>query len=325
MNIAVLGIKGHHGSALEGMKGLEGVRLCAVSDEDEAKLARVKDWEWADASTKTYASHDALLGSEKVDAAVVSGTDGERAGVLLACIERGIHIISEKPLTMTLDELEKVREALRGGKVLLTMLLTMRSSPEYVALKRAVEGGEVGEVCLATAKKSYKLGARPEWQKNPGTFSGIIPFIGSHALDLIRWTTGREFTEVTARQGNIAHPEAGGMEDNATVLARLDNGASASARLDYCRPPGAPTHGDDRLRIAGSTGVAEARDGKPVLIDAKGVRELAKEEKRPFLPNFTRALGGKGELLVPTEDAFRMTEVVLRARESARKGRPYVI
>lgn len=321
MNVAVLGVKGHHGQALEGMRELEGVRLCAVSDEDESKLARVADWEQADASTNTYASHDELLDAEKVDVAVVSGTDGERAGVLLACMERGVHIISEKPLTMTLEELERVRGALGDADVRLTMLLTMRTSPEFMALKSVVEGDEVGEVCLATAQKSYKLGSRPEWQRNPATFSGIIPFIGIHALDLIRWATGREFREVEAYHGNVGHPEAGGMEDNATVLVRLDNGGTASARLDYCRPPGAPTHGDDRLRIAGSKGVVEAREGKAVLVDADGVRELARPGRTPFLRNFIEAIGGREELLVPTQDALRMTEIVLHARESARRGR----
>ncbi len=320
MNVAVLGVKGHHGAALEGTDEIDGARLCAVSDEDEGKLARVKDWEWSDALTKTYRSHDELLDSEKVDVAVVSGTDGERAGVLLSCIERGINIVSEKPLTMTLDELEQVRKGLAEGKVLLTMLLTMRTSPHFLALRRAVQEGLVGEVCLATVQKSYKLGTRPEWQKNPATFSGIIPFIGIHALDLIRWATGREFKEIAAYQSNVGHPQAGGMEDNATVLVKLDNGGTASARLDYCRPPGAHTHGDDRLRIAGQKAVVEAREGKAVLIDAKGVRELAPPGRELLLPNFARALEGRNELLIPTEDAFRMTEIVLCARESARVG-----
>ena len=321
MNVAVLGIKGHHRAALEGMKGLEGVRLCAASDEDESKLAGVNGWEQSDASTKTYASHEDLLDAEEVDVAIVSGTDGERAGVLLECMERGIHIVSEKPLTMTLEELERVRRAFGQGKVTLTMLLTMRTSPAFVALRRAVEAGEVGEVCLATAQKSYKLGDRPEWQKNPETFSGIIPFIGIHALDLIRWATARELEEVAACQSNVAHPQAGGMEDNATVLARLDNGGTASARLDYCRPPGAPTHGDDRLRIAGSEGVVEALGGKATIIDARGVRELAQGGKKAFLANFLAALKGEEELIVPAEDVFRMTEIVLLARDSARKDR----
>ena len=90
--------------------------------------------------------------------------------------------------------------------------------------------------------------------------------VGVHALDLIRWTTGEEFVEVTAYQGNTGHPEAGDMEDQAVLALRLSGGGSADVRLDYCRPQAAPAHGDDRLRVAGSSGVAEAMGGKVVLI-----------------------------------------------------------
>ncbi len=234
--------------------------------------------------------------------------------------------MAEKPLAMTLEQLEAVRQAVEGNGVRISMLLTMRFEAPYRALRDAVRSGKIGKVCLASAQKSYKLGRRPAWQKDKRTFSGIIPFIGVHALDLIRWTTGEEFVEVTAYQGNTGHPEAGDMEDQAVLALRLSGGGSADVRLDYCRPQAAPTHGDDRLRVAGSSGVAEAMGGKVVLItQEEGPRELPLPEPGNAFVDFVEGLRTWRPFEVPQEDAFRITEVVLKARASAEVRRPVLL
>ncbi len=73
----------------------------------------------------------------------------------------------------------------------------------------------------------------------------------------MRWTTGREYVQASAWHGNNDHPDYPGFQDQAGVLFKLDNGGTAMTNLDYLRPEPAPTHGDDRLRIAGSEGVLE--------------------------------------------------------------------
>ena len=79
--------------------------------------------------TKFYRSSLKLLEKEKIDIACVTGTDGERAKILIECMRRGIHILSEKPLTRTLDELNMVRAEFNSSHVLLSMLMTMRFYP----------------------------------------------------------------------------------------------------------------------------------------------------------------------------------------------------
>ena len=146
------------------------------------------------------------------------------------------------------------------------MMITMRTQPNYLAMREAVAQGLIGEITQLGGQKSYRLGERPEWVKHRETFSGIIPYVGIHIMDLARWISGREFVEVMAYASNVSHPEIGDMEDNGCVLAKLDNGASAAFRLDYCRPAAAPTHGDDRLRLAGHLGVIESIAEKVTLI-----------------------------------------------------------
>lgn len=320
LRVGLIGLKGHQGTILNGIQAMDEARLVAVCDDDEEKLASVSGWPAADDETRVFTEPREMLDAVELDIVGICGTDAERAPMILAAAERGIHVIAEKPLAMTLEELEQVRRAVADSGIHLTMLLTMRFEPPYRTMRRLIAEGAIGEVCLATMQKSYRLGERPKWQRTRVTFSGIIPFIGIHALDLIRWTTGRELTAGAAWCANVGHPEMGDLEDSASIAVGLDNGGSATAHLDYCRPAAAPTHGDDRLRVAGNRGVIEyiyTRD-ELTLIDAEeGVKPVEMDEKLDLFADFVAALRGESKCTVPAEDCFRMTEVCLKLRDVA--------
>jgi predicted dehydrogenase len=323
LNVGLIGLKGHQGVILSGVQAMPDARLAAVCDDDPAALGGVSGWPSADADTRTFTDPAQMLDEVELDIVGICGHDAERAEMIVAAAERGVHVIAEKPLAKELDELERVRDAVKASGIELSMLLTMRFEPAYRTMRRVVEEGGVGEVCLATMQKSYRLGDRPQWQRDRATFSGIIPFIGIHALDLIRWTTGREFVEGYAYCANTGHPDMRDMEDQATVAVLLDNGGSASARLDYCRPATAPTHGDDRLRIAGSQGVLESMEhGERVVLmtEEEGPRELELDDKLDQFADFVGSMRGESPSGVPAEDCFRMTEICLRLRDAAGGG-----
>lgn len=321
--LALIGLKGHQYIVLDALPDLPGVEIVAVADDDPEALRRVPDFAGATADTRTYLDYRELLDRHKPDIVVEAGADRDRADVLVACAERGIHLIAEKPLAMDLAGLERVRAAVEEAGITATMLLTMRCEPPFLALREAIAENLIGTVTQAGAQKSYRLGERPAWQRSRETFSGIIPFIGIHAMDLIRWTTGREFAEVMAYSANVAHPDLGDLEDSACIIARLDNGASAAVRLDYCRPAAAPTHGDDRLRVAGNRGVIEAMGDRVTLITAEeGPRELAQPGRVNLFADYVEAVKANRQPFIPFADCVRITEVVLRAREAAVTARP---
>ncbi len=320
LRVGLIGLKGHQGTILSGVQAMDDARLVAVCDDDDGKLAGVSDWPSADADTATYTDPVAMFDQVEMDIVGIAGTDAERAPMILAAAERGIHVLAEKPLAMDLDELAHIREAVTDSGILLSMLLTMRFEPPYLTMRRLIAEGAIGEVCLATMQKSYRLGDRPAWQRSRETFSGIIPFIGIHALDLIRWTTGREFTAGAAWCANVAHPQIGDLEDSASIALGLDNSGSATARLDYCRPAAAPTHGDDRLRVAGSEGVIEwiYTAGEVTLVTAdEGPRAVELDHKLDQFADFVAAVRGDKPCHVPAEDCLRMTEVCLKLRDAA--------
>jgi len=323
--VGILGLKGHEYVVTESIKKMGDVRLVAVADDSEDALNEFMRSPPAGSDTKIYGDALELLEEEDIDIACVSGTDGERSKVLVECARRGVHALSEKPLTMTLEELEEVKGAFGPSGPIISMLMTMRFEPSYRKVREVIGSGAIGKVCLANAQKSYKLGRRPRWQQDHRTYSSTIAFIGIHSVDLIRWCTGVEFEEVMAYQSNAGHPEVREMEDNAVLLLKMDNGGSACVHLDYCRPLSAPTHGDDLLRVAGNSGVIETfEQGSRVrlITIGKGCEELTLGGGVDQFLNFVRAADGEEECEVPADDCFRVTEMMLKARESAIKGRP---
>ncbi len=323
VSVAFIGLKGHQYIVLDAIPGLPEVEVVAAADDNPDTLKRVSGFPGASSDTKVYLDSAELLRNHKPDIVVEAGTDRDRADVLVACAKRGIHVICEKPVAKDLANLDRVVEAVANSEIKCTALLTMRLEPPYLAVRKAIAEGRIGEITQGGGQKSYRLGERPAWQKSRETFSGIIPFIGIHSMDLLRWTTGREYVEVMAYASNVGHPEMGDLEDSACILALLDNGASAAFRLDYCRPAAAPTHGDDRLRVAGNKGVIEARDGAVTLITQEEEPvELPLPPGMNLFADFLEAVNNDREPFIPFAECLTITEVVLRAHESAQTGRP---
>jgi len=308
---------------LSGCKELDDCEFVAICCDDEGKLEAFKKSDLGQQSN-AYTDYREMLDKEQLDICGVCNINNQRTQMLIDLADAGIHILSEKPLTTSLDDLAKVREAFDKSKSKLSMLLTMRFTPTYEAVHDLIADGAIGTVALATAQKSYKLGDRPQWQRDRETFGGTIPFVGIHALDLVRWCTGQEFVEGMAYHSNATHPEIREMEDNASVVVKLANGGTASARIDYCRPATAPTHGDDRIRVAGNEGVIEVVEcGTKVMLvnEPQELHEVQLPEPTSFFADFVASIKGECKHRISADDAFRMTEITLKLREAADEGR----
>lgn len=324
MRIGFIGLKGHQSVVLAGIQQLQDVEIVAVADDDPAKLEDFARKASLAKSAEQYADWRHLIEHTMMDVCCVCDENGIRPDQLEALTARNIHIVTEKPLATTLEGLDRIRHALASSQSKLTMLLTMRHEAKYVTMRSLIQEGLIGVPCLATAQKSYRIEQRPQWQKERNRLGGTIPYIGIHAIDMMRWLTGLDYTAVAAFHGNLGTPEFGETEDQASVLLRMSNGASATARLDYLRPSKAPTHGDDRVRIAGSEGVIEASSGKPtitLLTEKDPPTEIEAKPTANLFVDFAQALRENREFRIPTADCLYITEVVLRAREAAESGK----
>jgi predicted dehydrogenase len=318
MKLGIIGLKGHLGAVLAGVRALGDVEIVAVSEDDPKLLAATLKGSLFQ-KAQGYEQWRHLVEHTMPDVCCVLDENGLRLEQLLPLIERDIHLVCEKPLVTTLADLERLRAAFAKSKSQLTMLLELRHQPKNVRVRDIIQRGEIGEVCQVTTQKSYQWGERPAWFRSRARLGGTIPYIGIHSLDTIRWVTGLDFSRIAAFHGRIGHPEMGETEDHASVLAELSNGASVTSRLDYLRPAKAATHSDDRLRVIGTKGVVEVREGD----DAVSLIANERSERIPFgeteniFVEFARFLEGGPAPRITADDCFYITEVVLRAREAA--------
>lgn len=329
MKLGIIGLKGHQNVVLAGARELGDIELVAVSDDNPETLEVFLKREPLAKGAEKYADWRHLVEHSMLDIVCLCDENAIRPEQLHSLLARGIHVVTEKPLATTLEGLATVRAALARSKSRMTMLLTMRHEARYATMRKWIRKGAIGEPALATAQKSYRIEERPRWQKERARLGGTIPYIGIHAIDMMRWLTGLDYTRVAAAHANIGTPEFGETEDQASVLLAMSNGGSATARLDYLRPMTAPTHGDDRVRVAGSEGIIEVGGGAPgagagdkitLLTKKDSPRELVPEPTANLFTDFVRALREDRPARIPAEDCLYITEVVLHARDAADHG-----
>lgn len=323
IRVAIAGLEGHTGEIVDPLPLLPDVEIVAVCDSDRAAVSRfLKNPGLAGA--RAYSGYRQMLDSEKLDLVAVCNSNGERANAVLACLERNLHVIAEKPLSITRPDLERIQAAVARRPVKLGMLLPMRYDPQYRALRDIVRQGALGEVAQISAQKSYKAGAREPWYTQRATYGNTILWIGTHMIDLIRFTSGREITEASSFMGRVGFPALGAMETTTASAFRLDNGGAASLHMDYYRPAMAATHGDDRLRLAGTEGVAEYSDATGLTLVTNAAKMSVLEKLPPrgsvFVDFLEHVYNGKPASL-PLEDIYRVCEVALAATEAASSGK----
>ncbi len=315
IRLGMIGDIGHTDMILRDLSSVPNVHLTAYSN-------RSSDGPVAP-GVRVYREYEEMLEREELDLAGICLPYFRNAGAATAAAERGLHVVMEKPVATTLNDLSVLKDTVIRKRVRLTALLGMRFEPPYQAVRERISAGDIGEPILATAQKSYKFGrTRPDFYRVREQFGGTIPWVGIHAIDYIHYTTRLGYTRVAAMHGNMCHPEYPGVEDHAGILFRLSNGGTAMLNLDYLRPESAPTHGDDRLRVIGSEGSLEILDGgsRVECISTSGIHDIELPRRKLFFQDFISELRGEGNHLISPEEPFEMTRVSLMARESAERG-----
>ncbi len=326
MKLAFIGLKGHVGAILSGAKRLGNIELVAYSESTPSILESYsKQPMFAGAQGYEHWRH--LFEHTQMDVCCVADESGVRYEQLVALMQRGVHIVSEKPLVTQAKDLSELRQEFRRSKSKLTMLLELRHQPKNVRVREIIQAGRIGEVCQVSTQKSYKWGERAEWLKSRERLGGTIPFIGIHSLDTIRWITGLDFRRVSAVHGLSSSERTGQTEDHASILAELTNGASVTARLDYLRPANAATHSDDRLRVIGTKGVIEVNEGDEAitLITDEQVERIPFGQTENLFVEFFNYIQGGLRPRITAADCFYITEVVLLARQAADEHRSFEI
>ena len=323
LRVAVIGGSGHQSLTSAFGKTARCVAIAADGLDEGAKAYLSLPWA---ADAPYFGDWRKMLDEVKPEVISLGAWPARNAEYILAALNRGMHVVSDKPIATTPEELGQIHDALRNSPNLHMMTeFTMRAAPIYMAARDAVRSGKVGDVALVTAQKSYRFGSsRPDYYRKRSSFPGTIMYVGCHVIDLAYWITGLKYTAAVAGlQGNIARREYGEFEDHAIIMLKMEKGVDVSMNMDYLRPATAPTHGDDRIRIAGSMGVIECRDDKCVIITQdQPPTELASggHAIEPGL-EMVETLRGRGRGIYSTADSLYIAGVLIKARECADAGK----
>ena len=183
---------------------------------------------------RVYADWRSLIAAEKdnIDFLVVCTTNETHYAIAKAALEAGLDVFCEKPLSLSVREAETLgRLAARKGLVL-GVPFTYTGYPMIKLARDLVKKGEIGavkKIHLEYVQGSFrKPGRQKDWKMDPKIAgpSCVVADIGVHAFTLIEYVTGRRVETLLADLSSFAN--AAGLDDDASILMRLDGGVKAA-------------------------------------------------------------------------------------------------
>lgn len=328
LRIGVVGGWGHH-SLFPAAKPELGAKIVAMAGDGNDDAVKKYVERKLIPEVPYFDCYEKMLDEAKPDILSLGARYSTNAPVIIAALKRGIHVVVDKPIATTEADLQAIKDLLKNQpKLHLLTEFMMRMEPGFFAMHDVVRRGDVGEVVLIHAQKSYHFGTRPEWYGQREYYPGTVMFIGSHVLDLAWWVTGLKYTSVQGMAGNIARREYGRFEDHAALLLKLENKGTAVMHMDFLRPRGAGSHGDDRLRVAGSKGIVEVRDGRCTLMAGENPPVVVAEgpyDRSTGAVELLNTIRGTGRGIYSNADTLYMAGVLIKAREASDTGMTIVM
>lgn len=207
------------------------------------------------------------------DLVVVCSEPVRHASLATRALETGVHVLVDKPVAVTPDEVADLADAATSARGRL-FVVNRRHSDAFNRVRTWIDAGHIG-LPLHLDVEWFASGAhfstsveRPELVTDPGLSGGgeLLNFL-LYPVDAVRHLTGLEIVEVYAEASTLfgdAH-RASGVEDTAVVSLLLENAVTATITIG--RTPAAPGLGpvSSSVRVLGSRGHAVADDDKPAL------------------------------------------------------------
>ncbi|MCC7349716.1 MAG: Gfo/Idh/MocA family oxidoreductase [Phycisphaerales bacterium] len=258
-SIAVLGTAHPHVMHVaHEIHGVPGAKLIGVYDEDPARLKEAAD------QLKVPAFSDlAALLALKPKLALVGSVPCDRAMLAERALRAGASVLVDKPLALSHDHLEKVKQAAKDSGKRVMVLYPYRGHPLVRAARRALREGRIGKLVRIFAAGPHKVNAptRPAWFWHPDQNGGIFVDIGSHHIDFCCWMADQSPIWVSAIEGNFDQPNHPQFRDFGQAMMRFESGMMAHVEVDWLNPISMRNFGDTRFWLSGTKGKIELRLG----------------------------------------------------------------
>jgi predicted dehydrogenase len=301
LRLALVGCGGMGRRHILGMKKLRAAgrmefdlaAVCDVFPESAARLASLAE-ELLGRRPEEYHDFSILVRDAKPDAIIITTTPETHTEIGLEALAAGIHIMAEKPVTLTVAQGRQLVDAAKAARLKLAVAENYRRDPINRLGKALLESGAIGRAFLAMQASSgageFVIITPWRHRKDRG---GIVVDMGVHYTDILEFYLG-PLTEVFAMNTTVdtqridkegkGHPADA--EDLSVGVARFQNGALANWMLSMAG------RGDSYFHRAiygtgGSLLIPEDRSGKPLRLSQRRDRQdVAAEDLLGLVPDF---------------------------------------
>jgi predicted dehydrogenase len=337
-----IGGLGHVPAYAERIKTSNDVQVAAVADICEARRALARK---ALPEARIYETSEQLLANEKdLDFLDIATPPCDHAAIAKAALERGLHVLCEKPLTTSLEDAAMLLRTAQKQQRVLFPAHNYKHAPVVKAIREIIASGRIGQVrsvTLSTFRNTHAKGVtewKTHWRREHRySGGGIAMDHGSHSFYLTFDWMGGYPSAVTAKMSNL-EPEKYDTEDGFTATLTFPTGV-AYAQLTWTAgvrkvlytvqgTAGAITVDDDDLQLA----VMKKTDGPDV---AQGAVTWEVERRsisshwmdashtswfNALFDQFKTAIAQGEYVGHEAIDAYRCIELITTAYRSAREG-----
>lgn len=337
------GFMGHEHEKM--LTSLDGIEVVAICDIDPSVLDDVTP------GITVYHSAEELLADPKVQTVLIAANNNQHKKLVIAAAEAGKNIICEKPVALSLAELDEMEEAVKKAGVLFTVHHQRRLDPDYRTLKSVYDSGTLGEPFVVKTMLYGYNGNMHDWHVIPEEGGGMLYDWGVHLIDQMLWMIPGKVSSVYANMRNVINEK---VDDYFHIMLRFESGMVAeielgtyyltdrehwferhwflggdkgSAYVDGFEPVGKIARTEHLLKNVGSkrtiTAAGPTRSFGPppeglILIEDIPAANTKHED---YFKNYLNALEGKEEFLVKIEETRRVLRLMDAIRESARTGK----
>ena len=211
--------------------------------------------------------------SDKIDFAVIVTPNNAHYAAAKAFLSRGIHVVSDKPLTWEVAEAQELSDLAKKNKLLFAVTYTYTGYPAAKQIREMIRKGEIGDIRFVNAEYPQEWLATPaekgdnkqaKWRTDPNISgkSNCVGDIGSHAENMVGYMTGLKIKSLCARLDKIVEGRV--LDDNASIMVEYSSGAkglywSSQIAIGYDNAL--------RVRIFGSKGTIQWSQELPNYIE----------------------------------------------------------
>ncbi|MEK4297294.1 Gfo/Idh/MocA family protein [Paenibacillus sp. FSL R5-0914] len=276
-----------------------------------------------------YANYKELLEDVNIDAVIICSENVYHAELTIASARAGKHVLCEKPLGLSVEEMERMISVCSEEGVQLMTAFPCRFLTPVVRAKESLDRGDIGEIIAfkGTNRGSFP---GPRWFSDEAlSGGGAVLDHTVHVMDLMNWFSGSSVEQVYAYADTLFDSERKRTIDDAGMVhVTFENGVFGVLDPSWSRNPGFPTWGDVTLEIIGTKGVIsiDAFNQKNNVYgraSGKGNWSFWGDDMNELmLKAFVQALIEGVEVPISGIDGLRSTEVALTAYQSAHAGQP---